>query len=270
MGVTVPDVVQMFATSICDTQPIARKESAKSSSIQHGIKRQFSEVSPDRPHPHRRITPQVSRSQQRRKIVNTPSSDSSSDSEQEECAKRVCLESRVLPDTNGEAVTNIKESYAMRRRRFMRTAEALRQSGLLDITLKTAELLRKNQALQQEIETLQKETRSFVLSVLSNPENRHILNNIDSGAQLYEVVVPGSQRIMSVSTHSTDVNMNSVTSTLLNDMSDDNISSHSNMSSPSPPPTISSSSDDTSLSDDIESSEEENLPPPKFFSNFGH
>lgn len=68
-------------------------------------------------------------------------------------------------------------------------SQALRQSGLLDITMKTAELLRKNQELQREIEKLQRETKNFVLSVLSNPENSHILDNIRSGAQLYEVGV---------------------------------------------------------------------------------
>lgn len=65
--------------------------------------------------------------------------------------------------------------------------QALRQSGLLDITMKTADLLRKNQELQREIEDLQRQTKKFVLSVLSNPENGHILENIRSGAQLYEV-----------------------------------------------------------------------------------
>lgn len=55
--------------------------------------------------------------------------------------------------------------------------------------MKTAELLRKNQELQREIEKLQRETKNFVLSVLSNPENSHILDNIRSGAQLYEVGV---------------------------------------------------------------------------------
>lgn len=53
--------------------------------------------------------------------------------------------------------------------------------------MKTAELLRKNHDLQREIEDLQRQTKNFVLSVLSNPENRHILENIRSGAQLYEV-----------------------------------------------------------------------------------
>ncbi|XP_076051983.1 uncharacterized protein LOC143031698 [Oratosquilla oratoria] len=99
------------------------------------------------------------------------------------------------PSTPTEAGGN-KESYASRRRRFLRTAEVLRESGLLGITMKTAELLRKNQELQREIEQLQAETRKFVVSVLSNPENRPLLDAIHSRAQLFEVIVPGSRKIM--------------------------------------------------------------------------
>lgn len=55
------------------------------------------------------------------------------------------------------------------------------------MTIKTAELIRKNQKLQKDIENLQKETNKFVASVLSNPENRQILENIHSQSQLYDV-----------------------------------------------------------------------------------
>lgn len=87
-----------------------------------------------------------------------------------------------------------------------------------------------------------------------------------------QVVVPGSQRIMSVSTHPTDADVDSAPLTFSNDsISNDSLSSDSNMSSPSPAPSVSSSSDDaSSLSDDIESSEEENLSPPKIFSSTKH
>ena len=65
----------------------------------------------------------------------------------------------------------------------------MRESGLLNITMKTAELLRKNQELQREIENLQKETKNFVVSVLSNPENSPVLEDIKSHSQLYEVII---------------------------------------------------------------------------------
>lgn len=88
-----------------------------------------------------------------------------------------------------------KETQGNRRRRFMRTAEALRQWGLLDITLRTARLLRCNSHLQHEILSLQQETRIFVASVLQNPENRDILQN---ERVLCEVLIPGSQGLMSL------------------------------------------------------------------------
>ena len=53
--------------------------------------------------------------------------------------------------------------------------------------MKTAELLRKNQEIQKEIENLQKETKNFVMSVLSNPENSAIMEDLKSHSQLYEV-----------------------------------------------------------------------------------
>lgn len=46
-----------------------------------------------------------------------------------------------------------------------------RREGLLDITIRTMALLRRNQQLQYRLSALQAETRAFVQSVLSNPEN---------------------------------------------------------------------------------------------------
>lgn len=46
-----------------------------------------------------------------------------------------------------------------------------RREGLLDITIRTMALLRRNQQLQYRLSALQAETRAFVQSVLNNPEN---------------------------------------------------------------------------------------------------
>ena len=43
--------------------------------------------------------------------------------------------------------------------RFERTADMLAKSGLLDITMKTAELIRSNQQAQQELVQLRAEVR---------------------------------------------------------------------------------------------------------------
>ncbi|KAK4295337.1 hypothetical protein Pmani_032093 [Petrolisthes manimaculis] len=186
--------------------------------------------------------------------------------------KRTRIEDPSSPGTDLDTSSNIRESYESRRKRFLRTAEALRQSGLLNITMKTADLLRKNQELQREIENLQQETKTFVLSVLSNPENRHILDNIRSGAQLYEVVVPGSQGIMSVSTQRPDVTSSSPSTTttpanMLIDQSPSSPPSRTPSPSPSLTSTMSSVSSPSSLSDDNDTSEEENLAPPKSYSS---
>ncbi len=60
-----------------------------------------------------------------------------------------------------------------RRARFTRTADILARSGLLDITMRTAELIRKNQHLNTQLIQLRKDADDFVRSVLSNPENKH-------------------------------------------------------------------------------------------------
>ncbi|XP_063225588.1 uncharacterized protein LOC134532727 [Bacillus rossius redtenbacheri] len=47
-----------------------------------------------------------------------------------------------------------------------------RREGLLDITMRTVALMRRNERLQLQLSALQEETRAFVRSVLDNPENR--------------------------------------------------------------------------------------------------
>ncbi|MPC37669.1 transcription factor GTE2-like isoform X2 [Portunus trituberculatus] len=275
MGVGVHEVVEMYATSLCDTEPIIKKEPVVSSSTgQQEFKRRLSEITQDAsPRP---LSPTLE------DPPSSPSPDLSTS--RKEISKRARVERSPSPESDSDSKS--KESYTSRRKRFLRTAEALRQSGLLDITMKTADLLRKNQQLQREIEDLQKQTKKFVLSVLSNPENSHILENIRSGAQLYEVVVPGSQGIMSVSTQQTDVNMNLETSQTEVEDEEDSLTStvphinpflataeaDSGLSNPSPQSNFSNSpassvssfsNDTSSLSEDDSSSEEENLSSPR-------
>merc|ERR1719412_2734663 len=59
-----------------------------------------------------------------------------------------------------------------KRARFERTADMLAKSGLLDITMKTAELIRSNQQAKNELMKLKVEIDEFVQKVLSNPENQ--------------------------------------------------------------------------------------------------
>ncbi|XP_052105141.1 uncharacterized protein LOC127738084 isoform X2 [Mytilus californianus] len=62
----------------------------------------------------------------------------------------------------------------LKAKRYNKTAEALKMSGLMDITMKTADLLKKNKQLQSEMDSLKKDSSNFLQSVLENPENHHI------------------------------------------------------------------------------------------------
>ncbi|RZF35270.1 hypothetical protein LSTR_LSTR014259 [Laodelphax striatellus] len=46
------------------------------------------------------------------------------------------------------------------------------REGLMRITMSTMDLLKRNQELQSSLSALQEETRAFIKSVLSNPENQ--------------------------------------------------------------------------------------------------
>ena len=73
-----------------------------------------------------------------------------------------------------------KVNPEMKKYRYNQTALALQQSGLMKTTIKTAELLRKSQLLQKELVKLQKETSTFVVTVLNNPENKHLKDRYSS------------------------------------------------------------------------------------------
>jgi len=63
-------------------------------------------------------------------------------------------------------------------KRYNKTADALKRSGLMDVTMKTAELLQRNRSLQKQIHDLNKESLSFMTDVLQNPENEGIRDKI--------------------------------------------------------------------------------------------
>ena len=56
----------------------------------------------------------------------------------------------------------------------------LAKSGLLDITMKTAELIRSNQQAKNELMKLKVEIDEFVQKVLANPENQVYAREIHS------------------------------------------------------------------------------------------
>ncbi|GAB1601319.1 uncharacterized protein LOC115217409 [Argonauta hians] len=77
--------------------------------------------------------------------------------------------------------TNVSESNSGssdKRMRFLRTASALQRSGLMNITMKTADVLKQNRILNKEIERLHQDTLKFLHSVINNPENKTFQDTI--------------------------------------------------------------------------------------------
>lgn len=62
--------------------------------------------------------------------------------------------------------------------------------GLFDIALKTVKLIRRNQELQMRLAQLQQETNAFIESVMANPENESLRNQMHAGAAI-RAVTPG-------------------------------------------------------------------------------
>ena len=71
-----------------------------------------------------------------------------------------------------------------RKKRFNRTRDALESSGLMGITMKTADLLKKNESLEKEILKLKRETESLLKAILLNPGNEHLKHKFSSSASI--------------------------------------------------------------------------------------
>lgn len=50
---------------------------------------------------------------------------------------------------------------------------------LIDITVKTITLFKKNKELQMKLSELQSDTRNFIDSVIKNPENQQLKNQLE-------------------------------------------------------------------------------------------
>lgn len=113
-------------------------------------------------------------------------------------------DSRISTTTNAESAMVAKSQNQQRENsakdfegseaefnaRVGRLADTLesrkRSGGLLDITMRTVELIKRNQLLQLRLSMLQEETKAFVKSVMSNPENQRVdeeTKNLSDGAQ---------------------------------------------------------------------------------------
>ena len=80
----------------------------------------------------------------------------------------------------------IDEAAARNHLRLLRTTEMLKESGVYDVAVQTAALIRQNQQSRKELEELREETKIFLKDVLNNPENKkicQILNGLDTDLQ---------------------------------------------------------------------------------------
>ncbi len=70
-----------------------------------------------------------------------------------------------LPDA---ARGNNKE----RKYRFLKTREALENSGLMGVTIKTANLVKNNEILEKKLAELKRDTQKLLKAIQQNPENK--------------------------------------------------------------------------------------------------
>ena len=81
------------------------------------------------------------------------------------------MKQNCSPEESGNISTDKKM-------RFLRTASALQRSGLMEITIKTADILKQNRVVNKEIERLHQDTLKFLQSVIKNPENKTFQESI--------------------------------------------------------------------------------------------
>ena len=67
----------------------------------------------------------------------------------------------------------------IKRRRFMRTREALERSGLLNITMRTADLIKSNYVLNKQIDELKCQTAELLRSIFDCPENEKVSKSLN-------------------------------------------------------------------------------------------
>lgn len=122
-----------------------------------------------------------------------------------------CNNMRPMPEKRSKTYDDPARMFQApeKRARFERTADMLARSGLLDITMKTAELLRSNQQARQELVQLKQEIDEFTRSVLANPENqsgslRPAARTLFTANPLSgDLEIPASPKVSVIKSHST-------------------------------------------------------------------
>ena len=76
-----------------------------------------------------------------------------------ESSSKTCCPRSTNSDDEQSNMKSTKENASANR--FSNTATALRQAGLMEVTLESAKLMRENEQLQKDIDALQEETLQF-------------------------------------------------------------------------------------------------------------
>jgi len=90
-------------------------------------------------------------------------------------APAVLDQTTTEPTTSSSASMSTKERDKLKSEKYARIKFQLSKTGLLGITYKTKELLRKNKELQKDLDGLKQQAHHLVQSVLANPENQNLL-----------------------------------------------------------------------------------------------
>ncbi len=71
-----------------------------------------------------------------------------------------------------------KNNINIQRRRYERIYIELQRSGLMEITIKTADLMKSNLLLSKQIKDLKHETAIHIRALFNNPNNRNVRNEL--------------------------------------------------------------------------------------------
>lgn len=65
-------------------------------------------------------------------------------------------------------------------KKLLKNSNNNNNGGLIEIALRTVHLIQRNQLLQAKLAQLQAETQAFITSVMANPENRELREQIEN------------------------------------------------------------------------------------------
>ncbi|KAK3092728.1 hypothetical protein FSP39_006626 [Pinctada imbricata] len=92
----------------------------------------------------------------------------------------------ALSDSIGKRSLSSDTKSDVKKKRYNKTHDALQGSGLLGITMKTADLIKQNRKLQHQLDELKKQAALLLEDVLRNPENKQYKEALQTGNKTNE------------------------------------------------------------------------------------